>query len=173
MVLVMKNYLFLKLYKNQLRFQYYQVQSYNNQFYLILKFFFVYQVLLKLVQTNELSNFYLEGKLNDWTYSTNYRSINRNVISDGQSREQLSYVISKEFENLKTSYSTTYDLNNGKNENVSENFKIEYTEKGYMFGNCLTIGLQYKSEGAINDRDIISEDSLFLTFSFRNLGDAK
>ena len=42
-----------------------------------------------------------------------------------------------------------------------------------MFDNCLTILFQYKSTGGIADRDILPEDSVNLTFSFRNLGDFK
>ena len=42
-----------------------------------------------------------------------------------------------------------------------------------MFDNCLTILFEYKSTGGIADRDILPEDSVYLTFSFRNLGDFK
>ena len=40
-----------------------------------------------------------------------------------------------------------------------------------MFGNCLTILLEYKSSGEVADRDLLAEDSIYLTFNFRNLGD--
>ena len=40
-----------------------------------------------------------------------------------------------------------------------------------MFDNCLTILLEYKSNGGVADRDLLPEDSVYLTFSFRNLGD--
>ena len=40
-----------------------------------------------------------------------------------------------------------------------------------MFGNCLTILFEYKSDGGIADRDLLPEDSIYLTFNFRNLGD--
>jgi hypothetical protein len=48
---------------------------------------------------------------------------------------------------------------------------LEYTGTGYMFGNCLTILFEYKSSGGVADRDLLPEDSVYLTFSFRNLGD--
>ena len=48
---------------------------------------------------------------------------------------------------------------------------LEYTDTGYMFGNCLTILLEYKSSGGVADRDLLAEDSVFVTFNFRNLGD--
>ena len=40
-----------------------------------------------------------------------------------------------------------------------------------MFQNCLTILLQYKNNGGVVDRDILPENSIYLTFNFRNLGD--
>ena len=53
---------------------------------------------------------------------------------------------------------------------ISENLRLEYTGTGYMFDNCLTILFEYKSSGGVADRDILPEDSVYLTFSFRNLG---
>ena len=40
-----------------------------------------------------------------------------------------------------------------------------------MFGNCLTILFEYKSSGGTADRDLLAEDSFYITFNFRNLGD--
>ena len=40
-----------------------------------------------------------------------------------------------------------------------------------MFQNCLNIKFSYKNNGGSVDRDIKPENSIFLTFSFRNLGD--
>ena len=40
-----------------------------------------------------------------------------------------------------------------------------------MFGNCLTILLEYKSSVEAADRDLLAEESMNLTFNFRNLGD--
>ena len=81
--------------------------------------------------------------------------------------------LSKNFANWKTSYSRTYDLKNNDEELISETLGLEYTGTGYMFENCLTILFEYKSTGGIADRDILPEDSVYLTFSFRNLGDFK
>ena len=41
-----------------------------------------------------------------------------------------------------------------------------------MFGNCLTILLSYKNEENIisEDRDLLPEQSINITFEFRNLG---
>ena len=55
----------------------------------------------------------------------------------------------------------------------SETLGLEYTGSGYMFGNCLTILFQYKSTGGVVDRDLVPEDSIYLTFNFRNLGEYK
>ena len=81
--------------------------------------------------------------------------------------------LSKNFSNWKTSYSRTYDLNNDKEEMISETLGLEYLGTGYMFGNCLTILFEYKSNGGVADRDLLPEDSVYLTFNFRNLGDFK
>ena len=72
---------------------------------------------------------------------------------------------------MNTSYSRKYDLNNNKEELISETLSLEYIGTGYMFGNCLTILLEYKSSGGISDRDLLPEDSINLNFNFRNLGD--
>ena len=42
-----------------------------------------------------------------------------------------------------------------------------------MFGNCLTILFEYKSSGGVADRDLLPENSIYLTFNFRNIGDFK
>ena len=39
-----------------------------------------------------------------------------------------------------------------------------------MFQNCLTISFQYTNSGGSEDRTILPEDSIYLTFDFRNLG---
>ena len=64
-------------------------------------------------------------------------------------------------------------MKNNDEELISETLGLEYTGTGYMFENCLTILFEYKSTGGIADRDILPEDSVYLTFSFRNLGDFK
>ena len=41
----------------------------------------------------------------------------------------------------------------------------------YMFDDCLSINFTYKNNDASADRDIIPEDSYFLTLKFKNLGE--
>ena len=120
---------------------------------------------------SDLSNFNFNGSKNTWNYSANHSSIHREFISDSTDREELKLSLSKKFTNWKTSYSTTYSMNEDKQNNISESLALEYTGTGYMFQNCLTILLQYKSTGGVEDRDILSEDSIYLTFNFRNLGE--
>ena len=120
---------------------------------------------------SDLSNFNFNGSKNTWNYSANHSSIHREFISDGTDREELKLSLSKKFTNWKTLYSTTYSMNEDKQNSISESLAVEYTGTGYMFQNCLTILLQYKSTGGVKDRDILSEDSIYLTFNFRNLGE--
>ena len=119
---------------------------------------------------SDTSSFNFNGSLNGWNYSTSHRSVDGDFISDGIDREELALGISKNFLNWKTSYSRTYDLSNNKEEMISETLGLEYTGSGYMFGNCLTVLFQYKSSGGVVDRDLVPEDSIYLTFNFRNLG---
>ena len=119
---------------------------------------------------SDTSDFNFNGSLNGWNYSTSHRSVDGDFISDGVDREELALGISKNFSNWKTSYSRTYDLSNDKEEMISETLGLEYTGSGYMFGNCLTVLFQYKSSGGVVDRDLVPEDSIYLTFNFRNLG---
>ena len=120
---------------------------------------------------SDLSNFNFNGSKNTWNYSANHSSIHREFISDSTDREELKLSLSKKFANWKTSYSSTYSMNEEKQNNISESLAVEYTGTGYMFQNCLTILLQYKSTGGVKDRDILPEDSIYLTFNFRNLGE--
>lgn len=119
---------------------------------------------------SDTSDFNFNGSLDGWNYSTRHRSVDGAFVSDGIDREELALGISKNFSNWKTSYSRTYDLSNDKEEMISETLGIEYTGSGYMFGNCLTVLFQYKSSGGVVDRDLVPEDSIYLTFNFRNLG---
>jgi len=119
---------------------------------------------------SDTSDFNFNGSLDGWNYSTRHRSVDGAFVSDGIDREELALGISKNFSNWKTSYSRTYDLSNNKEEMISENLGLEYTGSGYMFGNCLTVLFQYKSSGGVVDRDLVPEDSIYLTFNFRNLG---
>ncbi len=120
---------------------------------------------------SDTSDFNFSGSYNGWSYSINHSSVDGDFISNNIDREELNLGLSKKFLNFKTSYSRTYDLNNDKEELISESLSLEYLGTGYMFGNCLTILFQYKSEGGIADRDLLPEDSIYLTFNFRNLGD--
>ena len=119
---------------------------------------------------SDTSDFNFNGSLDGWNYSTRHRSVDGAFVSDGIDREELALGISKSFSNWKTSYSRTYDLSNNKEEMISETLGLEYTGSGYMFGNCLTVLFQYKSSGGVVDRDLVPEDSIYLTFNFRNLG---
>ena len=71
----------------------------------------------------------------------------------------------------KTNFFLNEYLSNDKEEMISETLGLEYTGSGYMFGNCLTVLFQYKSSGGVVDRDLVPEDSIYLTFNFRNLGE--
>ncbi|MDB2388615.1 LPS assembly protein LptD [Alphaproteobacteria bacterium] len=119
---------------------------------------------------SDTSDFNFNGSLDGWNYSTRHRSVDGAFVSDGIDREELALGISKNLSNWKTSYSRTYDLSNDKEEMISETLGLEYTGSGYMFGNCLTVLFQYKSSGGVVDRDLVPEDSIYLTFNFRNLG---
>ena len=122
---------------------------------------------------SDTSDFHFNGSIDGWSYSANHRSVNKEFVSDNNDREELSLGLSKNFSNLKTSYSKTYDLKNNGEELISETLGLEYTGTGYMFDNCLTVLFEYKSTSGIADRDLLPEDSVYLTFSFRNLGDFK
>ena len=120
---------------------------------------------------SDTSDFNFNGSFNGWSYSANHKSVDGEFISNNIDREELNLGLSKNFLNWKTSYSRTYDLNNDKEELISESLGLEYNGSGYMFGNCLTILFQYKSTGGVIDRDLVPEDSIYLTFNFRNLGE--
>ena len=122
---------------------------------------------------SDTSDFQFNGSFSGFSYSANHRSVKNEFVSDNNDREELVLGLSKNFSNLKTSYSRTYDLKNNDEELISETLALEYTGTGYMFENCLTVLFEYKSTGGVADRDILPEDSIYLTFSFRNLGDFK
>ena len=119
----------------------------------------------------DTSDFSFYGSQEGWSYSTNYRSVNKEFVSDNVDREELMLSVSKNFYKLKTSYSRKYDLRNNNEELISEILGLEYNDTGYMFGNCLTILFEYKSSNENSGRDLLADDSVNLTFSFRNLGD--
>ena len=119
----------------------------------------------------DTSDFSFYGSQEGWSYSTNYRSVNKEFVSDNVDREELMLSVSKKFYKFKTSYSRKYDLRNNNEELISEILGLEYNDTGYMFGNCLTILFEYKSNNENSGRDLLADDSVNLTFSFRNLGD--
>jgi LPS-assembly protein len=120
---------------------------------------------------SDTSDLNFNGSINNWNYSANHKSVDGGFISNNTDREELNIGISKDFVNWKTAYNRTYDLNNNKEELIGETLGLEYTGSGYMFDNCLTILFEYKSTGGVADRDLLPEDSVYLTFSLRNLGD--
>ena len=119
----------------------------------------------------DTSDFSFNGSVEGWSYSANHRSVNKEFISDNIDREELTLRLSKNFSKFKTSYSRRYDLRNNNEELISEILGIEYNDTGYMFGNCLTILFEYKSSSENSNRDLLADDSINMTFSFRNLGD--
>ena len=120
---------------------------------------------------SDTSDFNFNGSFNGWKYSAQHRSVDGEFVSNNTDREELKLELSKSFLNWKTNYSRTYDLNDDKEKLIKEVLGLEYTGTGYMFGNCLTVLFEYKSSGGVADRDLLPEDSIYLTFSFRNLGD--
>ena len=120
---------------------------------------------------SDTSDFKLNGTINEWSYSANHKSVDGSFISNNTNREELKLGVSKSFSSWSTSYNQTYDLGNNKEDLIEESLALAYTDTGYMFGNCLTILLEYKSSGEVADRDLLAEDSIYLTFNFRNIGD--
>ncbi len=120
---------------------------------------------------SDTSDFNFNGSFKGWTYSANHKSVDGEFISNNIDREELKLGLSKNFGNWNSIYSRTYDLNNNRERVISETFGLEYTGTGYMFGNCLTVLLEYKNNGGLIDRDLIPENSIYLTFNFRNLGE--
>ena len=68
---------------------------------------------------SDTSDFQFNGSIDGWSYSANHRSVNKEFVSDNNNREELSLGLSKNFSNLKTSYSRTYDLKNDDEELIS------------------------------------------------------
>ena len=119
----------------------------------------------------DTSDFNFNGTVEGWSYSANHRSVNKEFVSDNIDREELTLNLSKTFSNLKTSYSRKYNLRNNDEELISEILGLEYNDTGYMFGNCLTILFEYKSNSENLNRDLLADDSINITINFRNIGD--
>ena len=116
------------------------------------------------------SNFTLNSKLLGINFSTSHSSLDGVLVNGNEDREEYKLSLSKNYDNWNFGYSSTYDLSDDNKEQISEEISIDYTEE-YMFQNCLNIKLSFKNNGGSVDRDIKPENSIFLTFSFRNLGD--
>ena len=119
---------------------------------------------------SDISDFMFKGSTESgFGYAINHSAIKKEFVSGNDDREELTLGLTKKFSDLVTSYSRTIDLNNGKEEIISEEIGIEFAA-GYMFQNCLTFSFKYKNSGGSQDRTILPEDSIYLTFNFRNLG---
>ena len=110
------------------------------------------------------------GEKSNYYYNLIHRSINQNLISDNSDREEIQFTIGKKINNWKISYANKYDLRNNDAELIEEEFLLDYVGD-YMFQDCLSIKLSYKNRDAAPDRDILPENSIFLTLSLKNLGD--
>ena len=70
----------------------------------------------------------------------------------------------------KISYTNKYDLKKNDSELIEEEILLDYVGE-YMFQDCLSLKLSYKNKDGAPDRDILPENSIFLTLSLKNLGD--
>ncbi len=116
------------------------------------------------------SSFELGGKLSGINYNLIHRSINKDIISDDNDREELKFSIGKNIFDVNLSYSATYDLKNNETDLIYEEISLYY-DLEYMFDDCLSINFTYKNNDASTDRDILPENSYFLTLKFKNLGE--
>ena len=104
------------------------------------------------------------------SYDLLHRSINKDIIDDNTDREEFKLTINKKLFDINLSYSATYDLNNNKTDLIYEEISLFY-DLEYMFDDCLSIYFTYKNNDASSDRDILPENSYFLTLKFKNLGE--
>ena len=112
----------------------------------------------------------LSGEYSNFSYNLIHRSVNKNLISDNSDREEIQFSIGKKIDNWKISYTNKYDLNNNDSELIEEEILLDYVGE-YMFQDCLSLKLSYKNKDGAPDRDILPENSIFLTLSLKNLGD--
>ena len=112
----------------------------------------------------------LSGEYSNFSYNLIHRSVNKNLISDNSDREEIQFSIGKKIDNWKISYTNKYDLNNNNAELIEEEILLDYVGE-YMFQDCLSLKLSYKNKDGAPDRDILPENSIFLTLSLKNLGD--
>ncbi len=116
------------------------------------------------------SNISLNSKIFGIDFSTSHSSLDGTLVNDNEDREEYTISLSKKYDNWNFGYTSKYDLSNDNTEQITEEVAIDYTEE-YMFQNCLNIKLSLKNNGGSVDRDLKPENSIYLTFSFRNLGD--
>ena len=117
------------------------------------------------------SNLSLMTKVLDLKITSSHSSINNNFTDGNQDREEFNFKVDKKFgNNWKLGYSSTYDMSNNDTEKIKEKISLAYIGD-YQFQNCLSISLTYNNNSTSNNRDIHSENSIFLNFSFRTLGD--
>ncbi len=112
----------------------------------------------------------LSGEYSNFYYNLIHRSVNKNLISDNSDREEIQFSIGKKIDNWKLSYNNKYDLNDNNAELIEEEILLDYVGE-YMFQDCLSLKLSYKNKDGAPDRDILPENSIFLTLSLKNLGD--
>ena len=106
-----------------------------------------------------------------FNFSTTHSSLDGDLVTGNEDREELNFNLTKKYDNNWTiGYTSTYDLSNTNSEKTTEEISLDYVGE-YMFKNCLSINLSYKNNSGSADRDITPENSIYLTFSFRNLGD--
>ena len=116
------------------------------------------------------TSFELFGKMYGINYDLIHRSVNKDIINGENDREELKFSIGKKIFDLNLSYNATYDLNNNETDLVYEEISLYY-DLEYMFDDCLSINFSYKNNEASSDRDILPENSYFLTLKFKNLGE--
>ena len=116
------------------------------------------------------TSFELNGNLAGLSYDLLHRSINKDIIDDNTDREEFKLTINKKLFDINLSYSATYDLNNNKTDLIYEEISLFY-DLEYMFDDCLSIYFTYKNNDTSSDRDILPENSFFLTLKFKNLGE--
>ena len=112
----------------------------------------------------------LSGEYSNFYYNLIHRSVNKNLISDNTDREEILFSIGKKIDNWKLSYTNKYDLKDNEAELIEEEINLDYVGE-YMFQDCLSVKLSYKNKDGAPDRDILPENSIFLTLSLKNLGD--
>ena len=116
------------------------------------------------------TSFELFGKLSGLNYDLIHRSISKDIINADSDREELKFSIAKKMYDVNISYSASYDLNDNETDLVYEEISLFY-DLEYMFEDCLSINFSYKNNKASSDRDILPENSYFLTLKFKNLGE--